>query len=228
MIEEIFYATLPLFAILFTKGRWRFELPGCIPLSAKNRYMIIQQYSSGDLAFYLWQYPSFVGHYAIGLTFANLYTRGKMNFRFGSSLPALFSVGILLVTQYEVGQAYSIGNNLVALLGLIFAFEYGALIFFTLTSPLTSWARRLFTNGPAAFAGKISYSTYTWHLPIEVALFQMGLPITIWAPVSVGLVVLTATFSYRNLEVPFLQLRNRFLACRDWVKMTQRGQTIPL
>jgi peptidoglycan/LPS O-acetylase OafA/YrhL len=228
VIEEIFYATLPLFAILFTKSRWKFALPACIALSLIYRYMINQQYSSGDLAFYLWQYPSFVGHYAIGLTLANLYGRGRMNFRFGSSLPALFSVGILLLTQFEVGQVYSIGNNLVALPGLIFAFEYGALIFFTLTSPLTSWARRLFTNGPALFAGKISYSTYTWHLPIEVSLFQMGFPITIWAPVSVGLAVLTATLSYRNLEAPVLQMRNRFLGSRNWAKMTQLRQSIPL
>lgn len=215
VIEEIFYATLPMFAILFTKDRWKFSLPVCIALSVAYRFVIIQDFSSSNLAFYLWQYPSFVGHYAVGLTLANLYVRGRMNFGFGSSLPALFVVGILVITQYEIGQAYSIGNNLVALPGLVFAFEYGALIFFTLTSPVSSWARRIFTNGPALFAGKISYSTYTWHLPVEVALFQMGLPIAIWAPTAVGLAVLTAIFSYRNLEVPCLQLRNRFLGSRN-------------
>ncbi|MFI5421407.1 MAG: acyltransferase family protein, partial [Nitrososphaerales archaeon] len=75
VIEEIFYVTLPLFSILFTKNRWKYSLPACVGISLVYRLWVVQQF--GNDAFHLWQYPSFLGHYAVGLTLANLYVNRK-------------------------------------------------------------------------------------------------------------------------------------------------------
>ena len=79
VIEEIFYATLPVFTIFFVKNRWRYSLPACILASIAYRAAVIQLYPINDLAFHLWQYPSFLGHYAIGVTLASFYANRKMS-----------------------------------------------------------------------------------------------------------------------------------------------------
>ena len=211
VIEEIFYATLPVFAIVFVKNRWRYSLPACILGSIAYRVAVVQLYPINELAFHLWQYPSFLGHYAIGVTLAGFYANKKMPVaKFNSSLPSLMAVTSLLVSQYFIGSVYSISNNKAAFPGILFALEYGALIYFVLTSPAASRVRSAFANRVAISAGKISYSTYTWHLPIEVGLYQLGLPALAWAAISIAIVLSVASWSFRNLETPILDL-NRFL-----------------
>ena len=215
VIEEIFYATLPIFAILFVKERWRYSLPVCLAASIAYRVAVVQLYPINEVAFHLWQYPSFLGHYAIGVTLASFYANRKMRVaKFNSSFPSLIAVTSLLVSQYLIGSVYSISNNKAAFPGVLFALEYGALINFVLTSPTASRVRSAFTNRVAISAGKISYSTYTWHLPIEVGLYQLGLPALAWAAISIALVLSVASWSFRNLETPILELRNRFLPAK--------------
>ena len=197
------------------KNRWRYSLPACLAASLAYREAVVQLYPINDLAFHLWQYPSFLGHYAIGVTLASFYANRKMPVaKFNSSFPSLIAVTSLLLSQYLIGSIYSIDNNKAAFPVVLFALEYGALIYFVLTSPSASRVRSAFTNRVAISAGKISYSTYTWHLPIELGLYQLGLPALAWAAISTALALTVASWSFRNLETPFLEVRNRFLAVK--------------
>lgn len=138
----------------------------------------------------------------------------------------MIAVTSLLLSQYLIGSIYSIDNNKAAFPVVLFALEYGALIYFVLTSPSASRVRSAFTNRVAISAGKISYSTYTWHLPIELGLYQLGLPALAWAAISTALALTVASWSFRNLETPFLELRNRFLAVKGWGQALSESERI--
>jgi peptidoglycan/LPS O-acetylase OafA/YrhL len=213
VIEEVFYVTLPIFSIFFVRNRWKYALPICILIALVYRFEVIRLYSNDDLTFHLWQYPSFIGHYAIGVTLGNLYATGKLARIKGrlTSLPLVLCLGALLGTQYYVATKFSIFNNVALYPGMVFAAEYGALMFFSLTLPTSAIVKRVFTNRPVSYAGKISYSTYTWHLPIETASFPLGLPAFEWVALSLFAVLSVATISFYLIERPFLALRARFL-----------------
>ncbi|MGI0091962.1 MAG: acyltransferase family protein [Nitrososphaerales archaeon] len=218
VIEEIFYATLPVFSIFFLKRRWMYSLPACFAISIIYRIIIYTLFSQNSiiLHFYMWQYPSFLVHYAIGCVLANLYvTRRHLPVRptgkFVSSLPMLASIIVLLATQYWVGMTYLAYNDVEIFPALIFAFEYGALIYLTLVSPPAAILRNIFTNRLAQFTGRISYSVYSIHLPVLQALSQIGLPIISWIAASYVIVFFAATLTYYFVEKPYLQLRNKIL-----------------
>jgi len=139
---------------------------------------------------------------------------------FGSAEPILTSIAMLLVTQYFIGSTYGIGNNGQVYPGILFAFEYGLLIYFALSIPSTSTLRHIFDNRVATYVGKISYSLYTWHLPIEVLLLRSGLPVLEWAGLSLFLSLSVATLSYRYIEKPFLNLRDKLLRGKDRFEST--------
>jgi peptidoglycan/LPS O-acetylase OafA/YrhL len=212
VIEEIFYATLPAFSLLFRGRRWMISLPTCLAFSLGYRIAMVSLFQQDGLAFHLWQYPSFMGHFALGLTLANFYVHGKV--KPGGASNALLGAILALVvaTQYLIGATFSIGNNVLVLPGVLLALEFAALIFAVLASPADSVLRRVFSNRVMTSAGKISYSTYTWHLPIEVGLSQLGLPLFAWVGFSLASAISVAVLSYRRLELPCLNLRDRILA----------------
>jgi len=76
-------------------------------------------------------------------------------------------------------------------------------------SPRLCGVRRLVANRVAIFIGKISYSLYLWHL-ICLSAAQWLFPHAA-AQILVGasLSFAVATASYRLIEVPFAQLRQR-------------------
>jgi peptidoglycan/LPS O-acetylase OafA/YrhL len=211
-IEEIFYATLPLFAILFVKRRWIFALPACIIFSSAYREIVYSLYHNnlGPLNFYLWQYPSYVEHYAIGVTLAALFVEGKFAAgKLKSSRPMIGVIIVLVVTEYFIGIKYQVQAYDLPLANLLFALEYAGLIYFTLASPLTNKLRWIFTNKFTIITGRLSYSTYVWHLPIEVTFYSFGLPLIQWMLFSYLAIMAIASLSYHLVEKPFLSLKDR-------------------
>lgn len=212
-IEEIFYATLPLFAILFVKGRWMFALPACVAFSTGYREVVYTLYRGQlqYLNFYLWQYPSYVEHYAIGVTLAALFVTGRSFYpgKLKNSYGLLATIVALGLTEYFMGVRYEVRAYDLPLANLVFAIEYGCLLYFTLASPLASRLRAVFTNKVSLFTGKLSYSTYVWHLPIEVTMYSLGLPVVEWVMLSYLAIIGVAALSYHLVEQPFLSLKNR-------------------
>src|SRR5438309_11920271 len=93
-------------------------VPVCLAASIAYRVGVVQRYAINEVAFPVWQYPSFLGHYAIGVTLASFYANRKMRVaKFNSSFPSLIAVTSLLVSQYLIGSVYSISNNKAAFPG---------------------------------------------------------------------------------------------------------------
>jgi peptidoglycan/LPS O-acetylase OafA/YrhL len=217
VIEEVFYATLPIFSLFFLRGRWKVALPVCLAVSLVYKYAVISAYgNTGDLTFYLWQYPSYLANFALGATLANFYVydEARAARRHASSIPLLACIGVLAATQYWTGMAYAGSNYRVLLPGELFPVEYAALIYAAITSPLGSVVNRAFVNPAASYLGRVSYSMYTWHLPVEEVLFTFGLPWLEWGCLSLAAVVGVATASFYLVERPFLRLRARFLSTK--------------
>ena len=217
VIEEIFYATLPVFSYFFLKQRWMYSLPICIAISTAYRVIFYTMLSNNlyYLNFSLWQFPSYIESYAIGATLANFFVYGKIYAgKYSSAIPLILSAALLVVTQFVVGSNYYWNAYNFPVVNIVFALEYGAILYFTLTSPLASKVRSLFTNPVAQFTGKVSYSTYIWHLPIEVTFYSLGLPLLQWIAISYTVSMTIATLSYRYVEKPFLSFRNRFVRVR--------------
>ena len=184
-IEEIFYAMLPLFALLFVRHRWVYSLPGCIIVSTVYREIIFLIYRNNlnflnFLNFYLWQYPSYIEHYAIGATLAALIVGRKFLPRKTNSFFLKGTIGALIFTEYYLGVSYASNLYDYPTSNLALALEYAALSYFTIALPITSRARVLFTNKITSIMGKLSYSTYVWHLPILVTLYSFHMPLVEW------------------------------------------------
>ncbi|MHB8566296.1 MAG: acyltransferase family protein [Nitrososphaerales archaeon] len=216
VIEEIFYITLPIFSIFFRGDRWMYALPACVAISTAYRTIIGTIYY-GNLYlenFYLWQYPSYIEHYAIGATLANFFVNRRIFEGKHTSKPLIGIIGLTIVSQITIGFLYPINGYNFPIANLVFALEYGGLIYYTLSAPRATWIRNLFTNRAASFAGKISYSTYVWHLPIEATIFLFNLPLALWIISSYALSIVISVASHYAVERPFLRLRNRFLPTR--------------
>lgn len=215
VIEEIFYATLPLFIFFFRGNRWMYALPACVAISTFYRVIVATMYQNNLFYenFYLWQYPSYIEHFAIGMTIGNLFVTRRFYERkqVGNESKLILTIALIFVTQYIAGLFFNVQGYNYPLANLIFASEYGALLYFTLTSPLASFVRKIFTNSFAQFLGKISYSTYVWHLPIESTLFLLRLPVFEWLVLSYALSMSLSIFSYHYVEQTFLKLRYRFV-----------------
>lgn len=223
VIEEIFYATLPVFIYFFMKQRWIYSLPICIAFSTSYRVIVYLHYFDDlhSLNFYLWQYPSYIEHYAIGATLANLFVYGKIYARkYSSSKPLALTCALLIATMYIMGSRYLVNGYDFPIANIVMAWEYGGVLYFTLTSPLSSYLRSLFTNPVALFAGKVSYSAYVWHLPIEAFfIFTLKLPLLEWIAVSYFVSMSIAVLSYYYVEKPFLSFRNRFVKVKPESKV---------
>jgi peptidoglycan/LPS O-acetylase OafA/YrhL len=210
-IEEIFYSTLPLFALAFVKGRWVYSLPACIFASTFYRELIFALYKNNlrFLNFYLWQYPSYIEHYALGTTLAALFVGGLFVRRKINTFFLLGAISALITTEYFIGTAYASNAYDYPISNLLFALEYAGVIYFTLALSRKSRLRSLFTNKIATFAGKLSYSTYVWHLPLLVTLYSFHMPLLDWMISSYCLTMVVACLSYTLIESPFLKLKDR-------------------
>jgi peptidoglycan/LPS O-acetylase OafA/YrhL len=210
-IEEIFYASLPLFALLFIKRRWIYSLAGCIIVSTVYREVIFSIYAGKLqlLNFYLWQYPSYVEHYAIGATLAALYVGSKFIPRRINSPLLVATIGALIVTEYYLGVNYHSNLYDYPLSNLALAIEFAGLIYFALSLQSGSKLRSLFTNKVASATGKLSYSTYLWHLPVLATLYAFRLSLGLWIISSYLLTMTLAAFTYLLVERPFLRLKDK-------------------
>jgi peptidoglycan/LPS O-acetylase OafA/YrhL len=230
VIEEIFYATLPLFIIFFRGNRWMYALPACIAISTFYRVIVATMYGNNLFYenFYLWQYPSYIEHFAIGITIGNLFvTRRVYELKqVGNESKLALTIVLIFVTQYIAGLFFNVQGYNYPLANLIFASEYGALLYFTLSSPLTSWIRKIFTNSFAQFLGKISYSTYVWHLPIEATLFFFRFPLIEWLVASYILAMSLSIFTYYYVEQTFQKLRYRIVPSEK-VQLGKQRESVP-
>ncbi len=70
-------------------------------------------------------------------------------------------------------------------------------------------AAKLLSLPAVVYVGRISYSLYLWHYPINRALIDIGLVPFIRAPAATALSVAAAIVSYHVVELPFLRIGKR-------------------
>lgn len=68
---------------------------------------------------------------------------------------------------------------------------------------------RLLAMKPLVFLGKRSYSFYLWHLPVIGFFFASGISRSLWILPSLVLCLILSELSYRLIERPFLQFKDR-------------------
>lgn len=66
------------------------------------------------------------------------------------------------------------------------------------------------------FLGKISYSTYLWHVPIllilkDLAWYRDEIPMGFHLPALFAIVLLASTISFHLIELPFIRFKPRFM-----------------
>ena len=76
-----------------------------------------------------------------------------------------------------------------------------------LISHQNRFARLLLANPPIAFAGRISYSVFLYHLPLLFLWVRFVGPKNSWLsfPAYFALVIAVSWLSYRYVETPFLK-----------------------
>lgn len=88
---------------------------------------------------------------------------------------------------------------------------------------------RFFSLGPLVLIGKLSYSLYLWHVPIQIYFSQTRFPSwSLWQIVVVEQVAtLVAAFgSYRLIELQAARLRKHFVVDTSAVKHAQAGSNV--
>lgn len=76
-------------------------------------------------------------------------------------------------------------------------------------NPLFGFAVRLLEWAPLRWTGRLSYSLYLWHMPVEALCSQAGLTGPAYIAAGFALSFAFAALSYYAVERPFLALRKR-------------------
>ena len=223
-VEAQFYALLPLAAPLFVRAPfamlgaslaasvlWQWQAAsGMQPIVDAGMHLGAHWHWSAQTMRRLlaMQLPGFLGHFALGIVLGRAWlARRDCPPMRGTALAhglAVLLAGVLLYASFTgaiLPGAPWLARELSAL-------ALGVLLFAAASSRGAA-VRSLLARGPLAFAGRVSYSAYLYHLPL-LLLFNA------YAPASGGWVSLPAFaaalasvswLSWRYVERPFLRTR---------------------
>ena len=243
-VEMIFYLLLPALVVLFLRRRWLVSLPISLAISLAWLYAVRYRWPGlvellrvrtiqGDFdvpftRFFLSHtFPSYLFHFAVGLTVCNLVVRRERGVRLSPLFERLTSESMGAV-WFVLGLGWSVywlrANGSDALYGLYFeprnymrsesaatiryyfcegipfAIGYGLILFGASVGP--GWLRRPLSLPSLCFIGVIGYSVYLLHMPL-LYLFQRMRFVTERAP-YVHLAILWAAAGLVTLAVSTL------------------------
>ena len=152
------------------------------------------------------QLPGYLAHFAAGI----LCGRAWLAWR-ARPAGAGESLGWLALAVASLGGLYALYAAWNARLGefaWILTPACMGLAMLALVSRGLALARPLLANAPLAFAGRVSYSAYLYHLPLLI-LWNLHAPDLGWAslPAWLAFVLAVAWVSYRFVELPFMRKR---------------------
>lgn len=214
-IEAQFYLLLPLLAPLFVRAPWR-ALAAAIAVSAAwiagshHGFDALVQWHLEMGRHWQWsessirrllaiQFPAYLVHFALGATMARLWFLHRARISPRSRAIVLgASVGVLaaIVAGWRPLGEWGWMVSLAALAGVVLAAALGAAV--------------VLERGPLAFVGRISYSAYLWHLPLLLCLqARTAIDGSLFFPAYVAAVIAIGWLSWRGVERPFMQARER-------------------
>ena len=213
-IEAQFYLLLPLLAPLFARAPLRatvaaFGLAAAWQWGARHGLQGLVDAIRALGAHWAWpeavvrhllltQLPSYLGHFALGGLLAHAWRGWRERGARPAWLPplaglaALVSLGVLLHVAVAPWGEHTWLLTTGVLGTVLFAAAAGG-----------DLARRALGRGPVAFAGRVSYSAYLYHLPL-LLLWNLHGPRHAGAlPLYLALVFAVAWISWRYVEEPF-------------------------
>lgn len=220
-VEAQFYLLLPIAMPFFVRAPWR-SLAAIIVLALAWQWAAAHDFHSWVAMQLAWgahwgwseanvrdvlaiQLPAFAAHLALGIVLAGAWLRsrgGSRNAVSGWLLSLL--AGALLAAQLAgwipVPKEHA---RMVATLALA--------IFFWLAVTRGDGNARALAAGPLAFAGRISYSMYLYHLPLLLlwARYARGIEGSLALPAYLAVLFALSWISWRYVERPFLEGRFR-------------------
>jgi peptidoglycan/LPS O-acetylase OafA/YrhL len=152
----------------------------------------------------LHQLPSYLGHFALGIVLGRAWLAWREREHRAIERAALdaavvFSLGVLYWVIAIDGAILGEHTWILPTLAL------AALLFRAATSA-SPLARNLLGRGALAFAGRVSYSAYLYHLPLLILWNLYGAFIPAWTSLPLYLATLFAIawLSWRFIEQPFI------------------------
>jgi len=202
-IEEQFYLTWPLALILITRLRGAM-LPILIGLTLASFVVNLILTAQGHSAAFYMPVTRFWELSAGGiLAYCGLYhQQGVQRWLGGAKLTLWLTryscqLGVLLIAcvvlLVDKKSAYPGYWALMPVLGT-------SLIL--VSSPRTSFQRRLFENRVAVWLGQISYGLYLWHWPVLVLMYLSDMTSSMSKFIALGLSVSLAYATYQLVELP--------------------------
>ncbi len=153
----------------------------------------------------LHQLPSYLAHFALGIVLGRAWLRSRSHEpqRVERTMVAI-AAACALAVLYRF-MAFD-GRLLGELTWIVAPVCLAALLFWAVTTR-SGLAQRALARGPLAFAGRISYSAYLYHLPLLLLWNAYAAAIPRWLSLPLYLAALTAIAwaSWRFVEQRFLQ-----------------------
>jgi len=231
-IEEQFYIFWPLVILLTPKRYQKGLFLVLIGLGPVFRIAFHFLHASGEFSIFshsvsetLYSLPfTHIDAFAIG-AYISRYSIPKANEQFWLLLVLVPLIGF--ITQYlvtgQLGVFTAFGYPLLMPEGLQYIWGYSLLNYFFAVTILAVARQGLFNRflewAPLRYMGRISYGLYVFHQPITWFAFdiqELGLEKSMAQPIATILAffgtLLVASISYRFMEKPLLDLKDRFFS----------------
>lgn len=152
------------------------------------------------------QLPAYLAHFAAGILCGYYWLRWRARTPMGwekFAWPLVAITGLAILFSMHSANGIRLGDYTWTLIPLSMG-----MVMLAVVSSGGGFARPLLANAPLLFAGRISYSTYLYHLPL-LLLWNKFSPPSGWAslPVYAAIVVGVGYLSWRFVEVPYLKRR---------------------
>jgi peptidoglycan/LPS O-acetylase OafA/YrhL len=217
-VEVVFYAFLPLWALLFARSRSLWPLVALFLASIAYKVLILRTFagSVGPLEPELIALPAFLDWFALGMGVALLEARGvrfSKPWTWALGAAGFYVASVLLLWDARL-DAYTHTQ------WLIRHVSYAAIALCVLGAGVAG-ARALRWT-PLVRLGEISYGIYLYHLLVLALLGRWGLgeweqyvhPYVLWTALAFAGSVLLATLSWRLVERPLWRASRRASARR--------------
>ncbi len=210
-VEEHFYLVWPWITRKFSKlSMERFCLALCVAVPLLRAARVALDWPEG---FYTWFWLDSLAWGAwLALVCRRLETDALDRRAFQG---ILFVAGLIAVAGAELFSRKTLVGS--ALGSTVIALVSGLIVYWVVSRP-RSWAARALSLRPLQVTGSLSYGLYLYHSFFVLGAFHFVRGLSLSSPATTCLRLLlggagtfvVAAFSYRYLERPFLQIKDRF------------------
>lgn len=209
-VELQFYLLLPFVAPLFRGPRWPWALGAAMLVSLLYRALLFRWHTPDALQWETFTLPSFLGHFALGLSVARIRRLGAGAIAIRPGLRrTTFAVGLALIAvpAYLWIPRDSIYFSVLSLEGdaLVRPLAACGFALMVLATASGGWVARALSWRPLEWLGAISYSLYLVHVPAQIMAIKAVPPPEdplAWTLVAILSSLLAGWLLYRGVEAP--------------------------